>query len=143
MSAALRFVGIVATLLLFAGSALGQTLACIPSAPRTDPGIGFSAFGAAEQLLARGGQSGPAWEWALGTDTEGSAKVQGSLDWVSGKVYSWTLVYSGAGAATLEVRDGAVLVFSLAYPSGMDAGNALQLQVGTNASVGSDTTISA
>ncbi len=143
MSAALRFVGIFATLVLFAGSALGQTLACFPSAPRTDPGSGFSPFGAAEQLLARGGQSGPAWEWALGTDTEGGQKVQGSLDWVSGKVYSWTLAYSGAGSATLEVRDGAALVLSLTYPSGMDAGNALELQVGTNASIGATTTITA
>ncbi|MGH7752605.1 MAG: Ig-like domain-containing protein, partial [Gemmatimonadales bacterium] len=144
LMAALRLAAaaLIGALALHSG-AHAQTLACNPSAPRTDPGVGFTPFGANEQLLARGGQSGPAWEWALGTDTEAGQKVQGSLDWVSGRSYAWTLVYSGSGSATLEVRDAGALVLSLNYPSGMDAGNALQLQVATNPSIGVDTTIAA
>ena len=117
---------LIAGMLLSVSStaALGQTLACNPSTPRTDPGTGFAPFGANEQALARGGNAGPAWEWALGTDTVLGQKVQGSVDWVSGHTYGWALNYSGAGAATLEIRDGAALVLSLSYPSGMDAGNA-------------------
>lgn len=131
------------TALLFTGTALGQGLACNPSAPRSDSGAGFKPFGAREQALARAGHGGRAWEWALGTDTNGSQKVQGSLDWVSGKAYGWTLTYDGSGAATLQMRDAGALVLSLSYPSGMDAGNALQVRVATNASLGSGTTISA
>lgn len=122
---------------------LAQTLACNPSSPRTDPGTGFVTFGANEQLLSRGGNAGPAWEWAVGTDTEAGQKVQGNLDWISGRSYQWSLSYSGSGAATVEVRDQGTLVLSLSYPSGMDSGNALHFQVGTNTSIGSDTTISA
>jgi RHS repeat-associated protein len=123
--------------------AAAQTLACNPQTPRLDPGSGFTAFGASEQALARGGNSGPAWEWAVGTATESGQKVQGSLDWVSGRSYTWTLTYSGSGAATLELRDAGAVVLALTYASGMDAGNALELQVATNPSIGPDTTIAA
>jgi RHS repeat-associated protein len=131
------------TLLAACGSALAQATACNPSAPRLDPGAGFVPFGANEQAHARGGNAGPGWEWALGTDTEAGQKAKGSLDWVSGRIYDWTLVYSGTGAATLEVRDAGAPKLSLSYPSGMDAGNALELQVATNPSIGPDTTIAA
>jgi RHS repeat-associated protein len=136
---------LVAAVLLFgaSGGAFAQTLACNPKAPRTDPGAGFVAFGTTEQALARGGNSGPAWEWAIGTDTDGSAKTQGSADWTSGKSYDWTLTYSGTGSASLVVRDGLTTVLSLSYPSDMDAGNALQLEVALNSSIGSDTSIAA
>ena len=116
---------------------------CTPATPRTDPGTGFAAFGTYERTLARGGNSGPAWEWAVGTDTESGQKVQGSLDWTSGKAYSWKVINSGTGSEVLEIRDAGTLVLSLTYPSGMDAGNALELQVSTNPSIGSDTTIAA
>lgn len=139
----MRALLVAAVLLAASSGALGQTLACNPKAPRTDPGTGFAAFGANEQALGRGGNEGPAWEWALGPDTEGGAKVQGSLDWVSGRSYGWTLAYSGSGGATLELRDGAAVVLSLNYPSGMEAGNALELQVATNASIGAGTSIAA
>ncbi len=142
MSVLLRIVSVVAAL-LFAGSAAAQTLACHPASPRTDPGTGFVPFGANEQALARGGNAGPAWEWALGTDTGAGQMVKGSLDWVSGRVYGWTLIYSGTGSATLEVRDAGALVLSLSYPSGMDTGNALELRVSTNPSIGASTTIAA
>jgi len=105
--------------------------------------VGFLPFGANEQVLARGGNKGPAWEWAVGTDTDAGQNVQGSLDWVSGRVYSWKLVNSGAGSAVLEIREAGSLRLSLAYPSGMDAGNALELEVSTNPSIGSETTIEA
>jgi len=130
-------------LLSASGSALGQTTACNPSAPRLDTGAGFVPFGPNEQAHARGGNAGPGWEWALGTDTETGQKSKGSLDWVSGRNYNWTLIYSGAGAATLEVRDAGVLMLSLSYPSGMDAGNVLELQVASNPSIGPDTTMAA
>ena len=55
-------------------------LSCNPAAPRTDPGTGFVPFGAAEQVVARGGNAGPAWEWAIGADTEGAQSAKGSLD---------------------------------------------------------------
>jgi hypothetical protein len=127
---------------LTSGPALAQ-LSCTPASPRTDPGAGFVPFGAAEQLVARGGNAGPAWEWAIGTDTEGSQSAKGSLDWVSGKLYAWTLNYSGAGAATVEVRDAGTLVLSRTWASGMDTGNALQVQVSTNPSLGPSTTMAA
>jgi RHS repeat-associated protein len=116
---------------------------CTASAPRPDPGAGFAPFGAAEQAVARGGNAGPAWEWAIGTDTEASQSAKGSLDWVSGKLYAWTLTYSGAGAATIEVRDAGALVLSRTWTVGMDAGNALQVQVSTNPSIGPGTTMAA
>ena len=133
---------IAAVLLVGAsGSAFAQTLACNPKAPRTDPGSGFAAFGATEQALARAGNSGPGWEWALGTDTGGASSVRGSADWSSGKMFAWILTYSGTGSASLIVRDGASTVLSLDYPSGMDAGNALQLQAALNPSIGPDMTV--
>ena len=127
---------------LASGAAQAQ-LSCTPSAPRTDPGTGFAPFGVAEQMVARGGNAGPAWEWAIGTDTEGSQSAKGSLDWVSGKLYAWTLIYSGAGAATIEVRDAGSLVLSRTWSVGMDAGNAFQVQVSTNPSIGPGTTMAA
>ena len=93
--------------------------------------------------MARGGNAGSAWEWAIGTDTEGSQSVKGSLDWVSGKLYAWTLNYSGAGAATIEARDAGTLVLSRTWAVGMDTGNALQVQVSTNASIGPGITMAA
>jgi RHS repeat-associated protein len=132
-----------AVLLAAGGSAFAQTTACNPPAPQLSAGKGFVPFGANEQAHARGGNAGPGWEWALGTDTETSQKAKGGLDWVSGRIYEWTLIYSAAGAATLEVRHAGALVLSLSYPSGMDAGNGLELQVATNQSIGPDTTIAA
>lgn len=130
-------------LLVLSNVALAQ-LSCTPSAPRTDPGTGFAAFGEREQLLARGGNSGPAWEWALGTDTDASGQlVKASLDWVSGTAYGWTLTYTGAGSATVELRDGGTLLFTQTFGSGMDSGNALHFQVSTNPSIGLSTTIAA
>jgi RHS repeat-associated protein len=139
-----RLVGVAAAALtaLVAVTAQAQ-LSCTPAAPRTDPGAGFVPFGAAEQLVARGGNAGSAWEWAIGTDTEGSQSAKGSLDWVSGKLYAWTLSYSGAGAATIEVRDAGNLVLSRTWALGMDTGNALQVQVSTNPSIGPGTTMAA
>jgi RHS repeat-associated protein len=136
---------LVAAVVLLGAStgAFAQTLACNPKLPRPDPGAGFSAFGATEQALARGGNSGPAWEWALGTDTDGASSVHGSADWTSGKSFTWSLTYSGTGSATLVVSDGSSTVLNVTYPSGMDAGNALQLQAALNSSIGSDTTIAA
>ena len=130
-------------LLLLSSPGLAQ-LSCNPATPRTDPGTGFVAFGAREQLLARGGNAGAAWEWALGTDTDVDGQfVKASHDWVSGKVYGWTLSYSGAGAATVELRDGGTLLFTRTFATGMDAGNALHFQVSTNPSIGPTTTIAA
>ena len=121
-----RFAGYVATFFcLHVISAVAIAQSCTPAAPRIDSGAGFVPFGATEQVLARAGNSGPAWEWAVGTDTDAGQKVQGSLDWVSGRVYSWRLVYSGSGSAVLEIRDVGNLRLSLNYPAGMDAGNAL------------------
>ena len=75
--------------LLLASSAAIAQLSCTPATPRTDPGTGFVAFGEREQLLARGGNAGPAWEWALGTDTDVDGQnVKASHDWVSGKSYN-------------------------------------------------------
>jgi len=129
--------------LCLVGAAANAQLSCTPSSARSDPGTGFIPFGAYEQALARGGNSGPAWEWAVGTDTESGRKVQGSLDWTSGKVYTWKVINSGTGSEVLEIRDAGTVVLSLAYPSGMDAGNALELAVSTNPSIGPETTIAA
>lgn len=116
---------------------------CAPDAPRSDSGAGFVPFGENEQVLARAGNKGRAWEWAIGTDTDAGQKVQGSLDWVSGKVYRWKLINSGSGSEVLEIRDGRRLRLRLVYPSGMDAGNALELQVSANPRIGPRTTLEA
>ena len=133
---------LVAAIALFgaASGAFAQTLACNPALPRLDPGAGFAAFGTSEQALARAGNAGAAWEWALGTDTDGTTKTQGSADWKSGRQLTWTLSYSG-GAASLVVLDGATTLLSLDYPSGMDAGNALELRATMNSSIGADTSM--
>jgi RHS repeat-associated protein len=139
-----RVAGYVATFFcLHVMTAVAIAQSCTPAAPRIDSGAGFTPFGANEQVLARGGNSGPAWEWAVGTDTESSQKAQGSLDWVSGRVYRWKLVNSSSGSAVLEIRDAGDLRLSLNYPAGMDAGNALELRVGTNPSIGPEITIDA
>jgi RHS repeat-associated protein len=124
-------------------SAAAYAQSCSPEEPRTDSGAGFTPFGVNEQVLARGGNSGPAWEWAVGTDTEAGQQVQGSLDWVSGRVYSWRLVNSGAGSQVLEIREAGSLRLGLNYPSGMDPGNALELRVSANPSIGPQTSIAA
>ena len=124
-------------------SAAAFAQSCSPAEPRSDSGAGFTPFGAREQALGRGGHRGRAWEWAIGTDTRTGQKVQASLDWVSGRVYSWKLVNSGAGSAVLEIRDAERLRLRLAYPSGMDTGNALELRVLTHPSVGAKTSIEA
>ncbi len=124
-------------------SAAAHAQSCSPAEPRSDSGAGFTPFGEREQALGRGGHKGRAWEWALGTDTRTGQKAQASLDWVSGRVYSWTLVNSGAGSEVLEIRDAGRLRLRLAYPSGMDAGNALELRVSTHPSVGAKTSIEA
>ena len=134
---------VAALIALFILSAAAHAQSCSPAEPRSDSGARFTPFGAREQLLARGGHKGRAWEWALGTDTRTRQKVQASLDWVSGRVYSWTLVNSGAGSEVLEIRDAVGLRLRLAYPSGMDAGNALELRVSTHPSVGAKTSIEA
>lgn len=108
--------GIAAFLLLYVLSAVAYAQSCTPLEPRVDSGAGFTPSGANEQMLARGGNKGPAWEWAVGTDTEAGQSVQGSLDWDSGRVYSWKLVNSGTGSQVLEVRDAGSLRLSLSYP---------------------------
>ena len=135
-----RTVAIFALCVLSSGAYAGT---CTPATPRLDPGTGFTSFGANEQVLARAGNKGPAWEWAVGTDTDSGQKVQGSLDWESGKEYAWKVVNSGTGNEVLEIRDAESLVLSLTYSSGMHAGNALELRVTTNPSIGPDTTIAA
>jgi len=134
---------IAAFVVLYILSAAAFAQSCAPPEPRSDSGEGFTPFGANEQALGRGGNKGRAWEWALGTDTRAGQKVQASLDWVSGRVYSWKLVNSGAGSEVLEVRDAERVRLRLAYPSGMDAGNALELRVGTRPGVGAKTSIEA
>ncbi|MEJ2175292.1 MAG: Ig-like domain-containing protein, partial [bacterium] len=69
--------------------------------------------------------------------------MQGNLDWVSGKVYRWKVVNSGTGSEVLEIRGTGNRVLRLTYPSEMDAGNALELHVSTNPSVGPKVTIAA
>jgi hypothetical protein len=74
-----------ALLLCFAGAA-AHAQSCTPTTPRPDPGTGFTPFGTNEQALARGGNSGPAWEWAVGTDTDSGQKVQGRVViWVTNR----------------------------------------------------------
>ena len=132
-----------ALIALFVLSAAAHAQSCSPAEPRSDSGAGFAPFGEREQALGRGGHKGRAWEWALGTDTRTRQKVQASLDWVSGRVYSWKLVNSGGGREVLEIREAGNLRLSLTYPSGMDAGNALELRVRTHPSIGEKTSIEA
>jgi RHS repeat-associated protein len=132
-----------ALIALFILNAAAHAQSCAPAEPRRDSGVGFTPFGEREQALGRAGKRGGAWEWALGTDTRTGQKVQANLDWASGQVYSWRLVNSGAGSEVLEIRDAGRLRLRLAYPSGMDAGNALELRVQTHPSVGAKTSIEA
>jgi len=143
-SALIRAAGWIATFLALCFASVGAYAeSCNPATPRLDSGMGFTPFGENEQALARGGHSGPAWEWALGPNTDSGRNVQGSLDWVSGKVYKWKLVNNGRGREVLKIRDRSKVVLKLAYPSRMDAGNALELRLSTNPSVGPGTTIAA
>lgn len=129
--------------LLYVLNASAFAQSCAPATPRIDSGTGFTPFGANEQALARGGNRGRAWEWAIGTDTDAGQKVQGSLDWVSGKVYRWKVINSGSGNEVLEIREGQRLRLRLVYPAGMDAGNALELRVSTSPGIGPNTSIEA
>lgn len=125
-----RLLGIM--LAAASGTAFAQNLACNPDAPRADSGVGFN--GAAEQVLARGGNSGPAWEWALGD-------VEGNLDWTSGVSVQWTVTYSSSGAATLQVQRPGIPPLTITKSSGMSPGNALQLTVSTKAGVGAQSSV--
>jgi RHS repeat-associated protein len=98
----------------------------------------FTPFAALERLEVRGGRAGARdWEWGLGVNTQAAGQfASGHLEWVSGRVYAWTLAYDGSGAAALHLRHDGAVVLSLAWPNGMDAGNALRFYVKANSDVG-------
>jgi Carboxypeptidase regulatory-like domain/F5/8 type C domain/CARDB len=84
-------------------------------------------------LQARGGGSSE-WEWALGADfvTAGHL-VSAEHDWVSGKLYGWTLGLDAQGNANFSVRDGGATLISRNYTASTGyqilPGTALQLGV--------------
>jgi len=121
-------------MLLFSGAIRAQPLSCGAMTPVTvdRPGAVFEAFGASEQIVARGGNRGPAWEWAVGPDSDEDRAVRGSLDWVSGRIYRWRATYGASGNLALQVNDQARTVLNLVYPSGMRTGNSLRLAVMTH-----------
>jgi RHS repeat-associated protein len=107
--------------------------------PALDTGASFVPFSGVERLEVRGGNAGPAWEWGLGPDTtQEGGMVKASLDWVSGKLYGFTLTYGASGVGTLEVRDGALPVFTRSWEDPgrpLRTGNALRFAVNLNPSV--------
>lgn len=125
--------------LLLHGSAVeAQALSCAATVPiildRND--VPFEAFAPGEQIVARGGNRGPAWEWAIGRDTEADQASRGSLDWVSGRVYQWRATYGASGNLALQVKDQGRTMLNLAYPAGVRTGNAIRLAVATAGDTG-------
>jgi len=117
---------------------------CNPSEPRTDPGTTFSAFASLERLEVRGGRPGTQdWEWGLGTNTQQTGSfVKSYLDWVSGRVLTYTLSYTGAGAGTFTVHDGATQLTTQTWNDPLKplrAGNALKFYVKSSADSGTAT----
>jgi hypothetical protein len=121
---------------------VGTAATCTPGAITTAPTTEFVAFASLERLEVRGGRLGAAdWEWGLGVNTQQSGSfVSQSLDWISGRPFTWDLTYAADGSATITVRDGAEQRFSRTFtPSaapGMRSGNALRLYVKASADSG-------
>ena len=102
-----------------------------PATPTRDRSGTFIPFDVRERIEAKAGRPGPrGWEWALGPSigTAGGF-VQTDVDWVSGKLYGYRLVYEAGGSASLEVRDGAAVVASARWNGAapMRSGNAVRL----------------
>ena len=122
--------------------ALAQS--CNPTEPRTDSGATFAAFAALERLEVRSGRPGAQdWEWGLGTNTQQTGSFAKSyLDWVSGRVLTYTLSYDGAGAGSFTVYDGATPLATQTWndpAKPLRAGNALKLYVKSTADAGTAT----
>ncbi len=124
---------------------LAQAALCIPGPAQGVPGTGFTPFASLERLEVRAGRPGNQdWEWGLGTNTQQAGQfVTAQLNWVNDQVYSYTLTYNGAGAATLTVSDGSTTLFTRSWATGMDTGNALRFYIKANAGIGADNRISA
>ncbi len=118
--------------------------ASTPATPvRVAAGQGlFASFSASERLEVRGGRVGTGdWEWGLGANTQLAGQfVNAHLDWVSGRNYRFVLRYNGQGSGTMEVFDGASMVFTRTFAGASGAqlrtGNALQLYAKANAGLG-------
>jgi RHS repeat-associated protein len=115
----------------------GQAGAQCPANPTLDTSNTFTAFNNLERLEVRSGRLGAAdWEWGLGNNTQQAGQfTTAGLDWVNNKVYGFTLVYNGAGSATITVTDGSATLFTRTWATGMDAGNALKLYVKSSAGI--------
>ena len=113
---------------------------CSAVAPRVVNDGLFSPLLPQPELQALGGGEAD-WEWALGNNIGATGGfVYADLNWVSGKLYDWTLTYDGQNAASLAVRDGTATLLSLAIPTGASnapqPGTALQLGVSATQDAG-------
>ncbi len=123
---------------------LAQAALCITGPAQGVPGTGFTPFASLERLEVRAGRPGNQdWEWGLGTNTQQAGQfITAQLNWVNDHVYSYTLTYNGAGAATLTVSDGSTTLFTRSWATGMDTGNALRFYIKANAGIGAGNRIS-
>lgn len=139
---ALRVGSLAAAAAALLAPPVSDAASCTPGAITTAPTTEFVAFASLERLEVRGGRIGAAdWEWGLGVNTQQAGSfVNQSLDWISGRPFTWDLTYAADGSATIVVSDGTVQRFSRTFaPStapGMRAGNALRLYVKASADSG-------
>ncbi|MFN9972629.1 MAG: choice-of-anchor W domain-containing protein, partial [Phycisphaerae bacterium] len=124
---------------------LAQAALCITGPAQGVPGTGFTPVASLERLEVRAGRPGNQdWEWGLGNNTQQAGQfITAQLNWVNDRVYSYTLTYNGAGAATLTVSDGSTTLFTRSWATGMDTGNALRFYIKANAGIGAGNRISA
>ncbi|HTO47861.1 MAG TPA: RHS repeat-associated core domain-containing protein [Burkholderiales bacterium] len=119
-------------------AAYAQAGASCPTNPTLDTSNTFAAFNNLERLEVRSGRLGAGdWEWGLGNNTQQSGQfTTANLDWVNNVAHPFTLTYDGAGSATVTVRNGANVLFTKTWATGMDAGNATKLYVKATAGIG-------
>jgi len=105
--------------------------ASCPSTPQLRPPGGFTPYERRERMEVHSGQPGQrGWEWGLGTNTRDfDASAREDVNWVSGKPYSFRLVYDGVGNARVDVRDDDGALFTLTWTGDMNVGNALRFVV--------------
>lgn len=128
------------------GSTPTLALTCTSAAPIEFDGTGFVANASLERLEVRSGRPGSAdWKWGLGANTQqaGSFALSYTPNWVSGKVFDWTLTLDAAGNGTISVRDPAGPIFSKTFTANgslqVRTGNALRFYAKSTADAGSAT----
>ena len=112
--------------------------ACEVSIPQVDSGTTFVPFDKLSRFEVRSGRPNNVdWQWGLGVNTHKAGRfTEAYLNWVSGRVYHFTLKYNGQGSGTYTVSHNGSELFSKSWQTGLRVGNALQFFAKSAAGIG-------